>query len=234
MMTFSGNEFSIDLDSYISEGGQQRVGRNFQRMDNEWHQLELTTLGVMSVIFAGIKKEQKDNGRLLFMGMIEMFSSMSEAYSSSLGSLQSSPPDMRDLFKKSQEIDGYGKAVAETVDEFLGAMMVHILQHLSKEWANYFGLCKEIFASLSKELDERDTIYMGKILAEQQDEYTKNFVAYAEDLFQEGSVGYDRAYQWFQAAEGIYYSTRAGGFDSLQSLGQVLKMVGFPKVKAVE
>lgn len=227
-MSFSGNEMLLTPDVYMHEGGQERLGKALKRLDDSWIQLRRSSLGVLMVFYSGVQQE-KETCKNLVSGLLTMMKAMSEACCMAAGSLVSSPPDLSDLLKLSNEMDKTGQDIGKTIDKFMGVVMTQLLQALPHdEWGRHFKLFRETHALVTRELDHEDSSYLGKTMAAEQEELTQELIQKMDELL-ENQTEIQRFHNWVRMGTEVFDAHLAGGEDAYRAMGQVITTLGFPQ-----
>ena len=205
------------------------IGNSMSRMDESWESLCRTTLSVACVAVAA-SKDNRDMARELLSGMISMMVQMCDLWSSNIGGVTGSSPEMVDIFRDSKTVDKAGQRLGDKADPFLGAIMTGLLVDLPKVWSLHFQLGVGLTGTLRSTLDGDDESWAIRQMVEEQSGLASKLSLEMNAAMQDDTSHMLIASRWVHTAVPAFESAMARGLGPGDSLASAIKQFGFPNV----
>jgi hypothetical protein len=228
-MSFSDLEDAVPETSYPNVASHKRVVMALHRMEDSWNVLGMTTASVMATCVAGLEKKDFEVGRQAMLGTAGILATLSDKWCAKCGSLNAEMPGDHAAYEESDKVDKLGFALLEIMDEFDLTLVHQLLYDVPKSWTKYFYVMVEVRSQITKELEAEDASYLCRLVADEQVEQTKAFVARMDQLLQPGSVQVKKAAEWHERAKKLYTELVQKGTPK-EALRQVILQIGFINV----
>lgn len=210
--------------------GRRLVASATSRLDESWSLLSRTTLSVACVTVAATQPDNRELARGLVLGMAGMMSRTCDYCADQVGGVTQDLLSMRECRDEYDLVDAAGKGLGKQADGFLGAIMGSLLTELPKIWSTHFSLLVESSRLLRGLLEDQDSSWVCRQVAEEQCRMMAGFIAEVEEKLADGSPQMLAALKWDEVARGVFEASVSLGSQS--ALAVAIKTFGFPNAEA--